>query len=114
MSRDHVPNWFTLPHLNLKKIRIEIHKFGFKEVEIISCLLHSMPSLQALEIQLSDDIIYDDEDDENIYDEDDEDDEDKETTYSKFLKDVRCLERGPSLERITIVDFYSIPIEILG
>ena len=52
MARDHTPVCLTTPHLNLKKICIDILRFDHTEVEVISSLLQSTPSLKALEIQL--------------------------------------------------------------
>ena len=75
MQEMAIPVFLTPPHLNLKKISIDIFEFGHKEVEIISCLLQSMPSLEILEIQQS-------------YEDDEEYDEDH---FLIFLENIRFL-----------------------
>ena len=75
MSKDPIPHCFTRSHLNLKKIRIEIVDFGHKEVEITSCLLQSMYSLETLEFWLPGDTY-------NWH------------QFLKFVKDVRCMHRA--------------------
>ncbi|GLJ07200.1 hypothetical protein SUGI_0061410 [Cryptomeria japonica] len=50
-ARDPIPDCLASPHVNLKKICVEIVEFDEKEVAVISCLLQSTPSLEALEIK---------------------------------------------------------------
>ncbi|GLJ07195.1 hypothetical protein SUGI_0061250 [Cryptomeria japonica] len=52
LAREPVPVCLTSPHLNLKKIRVQVLEFDDKEIAIISCLLQSTPFLERIEIQL--------------------------------------------------------------
>ncbi|GLJ10417.1 hypothetical protein SUGI_0127870 [Cryptomeria japonica] len=84
LARDHIPVCLTSPHVNLKKIRVQIREFDYKEVAVISCLLQSVPSLEALEIKLP-----------HEYDE---------SQCSKFFKDIAYLRRASLLARIIVLD----------
>ena len=85
MSKDRIPHRLTCPHPSLKKIRIEIIDFGHKEVEITSCLLQSMHTLETLEFLPPNDTY-------------------NRHQFLKFLKDVRCVHRASLLARIILLD----------
>ena len=94
MQEMDIPIYITPPHLNLKKMSLEIFDYGQREVEIISCLLQSMPSLETLELHQDED--YD------------------ENQFLKFLEDVRSLKRASLLAKIIVVNKNSQPIHVLG
>ena len=90
-----IPFYMTPPHLNLKKMSIDIFEIGQKEVEIISCLLQSMPSLEVLEIQQPDE-------------------EHDKSQCLKFLEDIRFLGRASLLARIIVLGNNAQLIHVLG
>ncbi|XP_059074771.1 FBD-associated F-box protein At5g38590 isoform X1 [Cryptomeria japonica] len=54
LARDPIPDCLASPHVNLKKIRVEVLELDYKEIAVISCLLQSIPSLETMEIRLPD------------------------------------------------------------
>ncbi|GLJ07199.1 hypothetical protein SUGI_0061400 [Cryptomeria japonica] len=84
LARDPIPVCLTSPHVDLKRIQVEVLEFDDKEIAIISCLLQSMPFLERMEIQLPDE--YD------------------EVQCMYFFKDILYLRRASLLARITIRD----------
>ncbi|XP_057821064.1 uncharacterized protein LOC131033713 isoform X2 [Cryptomeria japonica] len=102
VARDPIPDCLTPPHVNLKKICVDIHDFDHKEVAVISCLLQSMPSLQTLEIQLPEKL--DESEIPDILDES-ESVYDYEGQCLKLLKDIMYMRRASSLARIIILDY---------
>ncbi|XP_057869089.2 F-box/FBD/LRR-repeat protein At1g13570 isoform X1 [Cryptomeria japonica] len=90
LARGPIPDCLTSPHVNLKKIRLQIIQFDDKEVAVISCLLQSMPSLEAFEIKLP----YECDENESEY----------EGQCLKLFKDIMSLRRASSLARIIVLD----------
>ncbi|GLJ07196.1 hypothetical protein SUGI_0061280 [Cryptomeria japonica] len=83
-ARDPIPDCLAFPHVNLKKIRVEVLEFDSKEIAAISCLLQSMPSLETMEIRLPD--------------------EDDEGRCMNFFKDILYLRRASLLARIIVLE----------
>ncbi|GLJ36507.1 hypothetical protein SUGI_0733410 [Cryptomeria japonica] len=84
LERNPIPVCLTSPHVNLKRIRVEVFEFDDKEIAVISCLLQSLPFLERMEIQLLDDM------DEGL------------CTY--FFKDILYLRRASLLARIIVTN----------
>ncbi|XP_057820906.1 uncharacterized protein LOC131033589 isoform X2 [Cryptomeria japonica] len=97
-ARDPIPDCLASPHVNLKKICVEIVEFDEKEVAVISCLLQSTPSLEALEIKVPDE--WDESESESEYDYEGE----YEGQCLKLFKDIMYLRRASSLARIIVLD----------
>ncbi|GLJ07206.1 hypothetical protein SUGI_0061580 [Cryptomeria japonica] len=85
LARDPIPDCLASPHVNLKKIRVEVLELDYKEIAVISCLLQSMPSLETMEIRLPDEYY--------------------EGRCMKFLKDILYLRRASLLARIIVLEW---------